>query len=74
MDSKLESEPEPDHANLGQGKSCNGYPHIVLKRMEEKKLKSGFSKSLEDLQLCVNNSLFDFQTNEDGGKANFLGE
>lgn len=46
----------------------------MLKKMEKKKLKSGFSKSFEDRPLCVNNYLFDFQTNEDAGKTNLLGE
>ena len=38
--------------------------------MEKKKLKSDFSKSLEDLPSHVNNGLFDFQTNEDVRRAN----
>ena len=33
-------------------------------------MKSDFSKSLKDLPSRVNNDLFDFQTNEDVGRAN----
>lgn len=70
MNLELESEAEPDDANLGQGKSCKDYPHKKLKKMEGKKMKSDFSKSLKDLPSRVNNDLFDFQTNEDVGRAN----